>query len=225
MILDVTDAKRFLEKHRVMTLAGAGGEIPSLASEVAGEPVKGSWWGHPAGKRIFALSGALADDPGVLVMKLAGGKVCFVDRALFAPVFRAAVDAERVANAPITRAARSLLEAVEREHTVRPSAAQREARDELEAHALALVTQEHGERGAHVTVIRSWRDWAPQDVRREAKALGYAEATAAIRAACRGVASPLDGASSSSGAASPRRTRAAAPSRRKRARAPKRRRS
>ena len=32
---------------------------PSLTALVAGAPIKGSWWGHAAGKRIFKVASAL----------------------------------------------------------------------------------------------------------------------------------------------------------------------
>ena len=32
-----------------MLLQSAKGPVPNVADLVAGEPIKGSWWGHPAG--------------------------------------------------------------------------------------------------------------------------------------------------------------------------------
>jgi len=40
---------------------------PSLTALVAGEPIRGSWWGHPAGKRIFQVANALEDGGRVLL--------------------------------------------------------------------------------------------------------------------------------------------------------------
>jgi len=34
--------------ERGMLLASARGPIPNIAEMIAGEPIKGSWWGHPA---------------------------------------------------------------------------------------------------------------------------------------------------------------------------------
>ena len=67
--------------------------LPSLAALVAGGPVAGSWWGHPAGKEIFRIAGELDDDPDVTTAKLVAGKVTVVHRKRVAAL--AAVGAER----------------------------------------------------------------------------------------------------------------------------------
>ena len=43
-----------VEEHG-MLLQAATGPIPNLPSLVVGEPVKGSWWGHPAHDEIFEV--------------------------------------------------------------------------------------------------------------------------------------------------------------------------
>ena len=84
-------ARAALERHGLLLLQDA--RLPSLATLVAGAPVKGSWWGHPAGRDIFHIASALDDDGDVTTAKLLGGKVTFVHRKLFAAL--AAVGAER----------------------------------------------------------------------------------------------------------------------------------
>ena len=54
---------------------------PSLASVIAGAPVRGSWWGHPKGRAIFNASCALERDAEA--PKLVNGKVTFVHRRLW----------------------------------------------------------------------------------------------------------------------------------------------
>ena len=62
--------------------------LPSLTAVIAGEPIKGSWWGHPLGNLMYNISNQLEDDPEVLVIKLINKKVCYLDKkhwpALFA---------------------------------------------------------------------------------------------------------------------------------------------
>ena len=48
---------------------------PSLTALVAGEPIRGSWWGHPAGRRIFQVAGALEERGDVLFVPLLSAKV------------------------------------------------------------------------------------------------------------------------------------------------------
>ena len=66
-----------------MVLASGKGPVPSLAEAVAGEPIRGSWWAHPAGKRIFAALESLDDWPDALCFRLVEGKLTFVHRRLW----------------------------------------------------------------------------------------------------------------------------------------------
>jgi hypothetical protein len=72
----------FVERHGAVLLS-ARGPLPNLAEAIAGEPIRGSWWGHPKGHEIFRLCEALADSGDVLSFKLFGGKVTFVHRRLW----------------------------------------------------------------------------------------------------------------------------------------------
>jgi hypothetical protein len=83
------EAMAFVRTHGVV-LESALGPVPSLAAAIAGEPLGGSWWGHPQGRAIFALSRAVRDCGDVLVCRLVGGKVTFVDRRLWPALVRVA---------------------------------------------------------------------------------------------------------------------------------------
>ncbi len=78
---------RLLEEHGVL-LEAARGPVPSVAELVAGEPIRGSWWAHPAAHEIFHATRALRDAPDVLVCRLVAGKVTFVHRRLWPAVIR-----------------------------------------------------------------------------------------------------------------------------------------
>lgn len=88
------EALALLRRHRVMTLAPTAG-VPSLVEAVAGGPVRGSWWGHPSGKDIYACAVAFEASDEVLCAKLVEGKVSFVHRALWAPLLRVLVEPAR----------------------------------------------------------------------------------------------------------------------------------
>jgi hypothetical protein len=72
----------FVERHGVI-LQAARGPLPSLAEAIAGEPIRGSWWGHPKGKEIFRAAEAICNNPDVLVCKLVQGRVTYVHRRLW----------------------------------------------------------------------------------------------------------------------------------------------
>lgn len=73
-----------------MLLESARGPLPSAAEMVAGEPIKGSWWGHPRGHAIFDALNALDASPDVVRLRLVNGKVTLVHRRLWAALARAA---------------------------------------------------------------------------------------------------------------------------------------
>ncbi len=141
--------------HGVVALVRAGA-LPSFVEAVAGEPVRGSWWGHPRGNRIYNLAEGLEASGEVISAKLVDGKVCFVHRALWPALLRTLGDpALRAArSAGLSNAARHLVEVVTKEGRLR---APREApKAELEASLLVHVGQEHTETGAHATVLSTW---------------------------------------------------------------------
>lgn len=76
------DPLAFVAEHGVV-LAAARGPVPSVAEAIAGEPIRGSWWGHARGKEIFDALGVIGDSPDVKCFKLVGGKVSFVHRRLW----------------------------------------------------------------------------------------------------------------------------------------------
>jgi hypothetical protein len=80
-------ALAFVEKHGIV-LQAARGPVPSFAEFVAGERIRGSWWGHPRGHEIFRLAEAVTDSGEVLVCKLIDGKVTYVHRRLWPALVR-----------------------------------------------------------------------------------------------------------------------------------------
>jgi hypothetical protein len=78
-----------VEEHG-MLLQAATGPIPNLPSLVVGEPVKGSWWGHPEHDEIFRVLNEAADSSDVVRLKLVDGKVTLVHRRLWPALVRLA---------------------------------------------------------------------------------------------------------------------------------------
>ena len=77
------DAALAFIRTQGIVLLSAKGPVPRMTETIAGETIKGSWWGHPAGKRIFAILEAVTDSDQVLVCKLIDGKVTLVHRRLW----------------------------------------------------------------------------------------------------------------------------------------------
>jgi hypothetical protein len=91
---------------RGMLLQSARGPLSNVAELVAGEPIKGSWWGHPKGHEIFATLAVLDGSPDVVRLRLVNGKVTLVHRRVWAALTRVA-----------DRFAPSQLAALRHEHT------------------------------------------------------------------------------------------------------------
>jgi len=72
-------ALAWVRKHGI-AVESACAPVPGLAQLVAGEPLRGSWWGHPKGREIFRLSRAIRSSPDILVCRLVDGKITYVHR-------------------------------------------------------------------------------------------------------------------------------------------------
>jgi len=82
-----------------VVLQSARGPVPNLAREIAGEPIRGSWWGHPSGREIFAVLNRLRASGDVVATHLIEGKVTLVHRRIWPALIRVAdrFTAERLA--------------------------------------------------------------------------------------------------------------------------------
>ena len=79
----------FVRRHGVV-LESAQGPVPSLAEAIAGEPITGSWWGHPRSHEIFEVTRAVRDSDSILVCRLVGSKITFVHQRLWPALVAAA---------------------------------------------------------------------------------------------------------------------------------------
>jgi hypothetical protein len=66
-----------------VVLQSARGPLPNLAEHIAGEPIRGSWWGHPSGREIFAVLTRALDSPDVIATRLVDGKITLIHRRLW----------------------------------------------------------------------------------------------------------------------------------------------
>jgi hypothetical protein len=77
-------------KERGVVLVSAKGPAPRLTEAIAGEPIKGSWWGHPKSHQIFAILEIITESEDVLVCRLVQGKITLVHRRLWPALVRVA---------------------------------------------------------------------------------------------------------------------------------------
>ena len=87
--MTAAEALAFIEERGVV-LVSAKGPVPRLTEVIAGEPIKGSWWGHPKAQQIFVILEAVTDSKDVLVCRLVKGKITLVHRRLWPALVRLA---------------------------------------------------------------------------------------------------------------------------------------
>jgi hypothetical protein len=147
----------------------------ALIEAVAGEPVRGSWWGHASGHAIFRALQTLRDDKDVFLCKLLEGKQTYVHRRLWPALLR--VQAESSLWPALSPKARSLLARVRREEAVQATGS---LRLELERTLRVVARSVHTATGAHAVVLSEFGVHFTPAQRRAASRLTLAEARAAL---------------------------------------------
>lgn len=156
-----------LEEHGLLLDSDA--VLPNAASIIVGEPVRGSWWGHPRGGEIYNTLVEFHEAPDVLTAPLIDGKTTAVHRRLW-PAFLAvatAMDAWQTAGlaesalelfSEVTRLGEIRLDAVATPGTPEAKRAAKDARA-LERGLLVSGWSIHTERGAHTKCLATWERW------------------------------------------------------------------
>jgi hypothetical protein len=132
--------------------------LPSVVGMVTGESLRGSWWGHPKGRLIFAVLSELEDHPDVLFTKLVRGKATLVHRRLWPALAAAGMARDAWQLDRLSSAARRALRRVDREAA--PVRAAGPVAKELETRLLVVARQVHTESGRHELMLQGWRAWA-----------------------------------------------------------------
>jgi len=86
-MMSADEALAFIEGHGVV-LAAATGPVPRLVEAILGEPIRGSWWAHPASREIFAVLTRVGESSDLLMCRLVEGKVTLVHRRLWPALVR-----------------------------------------------------------------------------------------------------------------------------------------
>ena len=80
-MMSADEALAFIESHGIVLVA-ARGPVPRLVEAILGEPIRGSWWAHPASRRIFAVLTKVGESNDLLTCRLVEDKVTLVHRRL-----------------------------------------------------------------------------------------------------------------------------------------------
>src|SRR5712692_11545294 len=152
--------------RRVGILLESDPRLPSVTGLVIGRPLRGSWWGHPSGRRIWRVLNKFCRRREVLTTKLVSGKVTFVHRRLWPQLLAVSTSKEEWQTASLSSEASALLRVVDRKGEIRTDARKLSKRGipsaarELEKRLLVQSEEVHTERGTHAKILRSWRNWS-----------------------------------------------------------------
>lgn len=131
--------------------------LPSVATFVAGGPVRGSWWAHPASHAIFRAIQELAARDDVVLVKLIRGKDTFVQERLWPALLAIATSNEAWQLDGLPKSAAALYRRVVRAGEIETSGPDARV---LELRLLVRVEQFHSEEGHHERRLESWARWA-----------------------------------------------------------------
>jgi hypothetical protein len=145
------------ETHRLLLQTDA--HLPNVCTLVTGEPVRGSWWGHPRSHEIFRVNCNLADHPDVLLVKLISEKNTYVHRALWPAILAVGQARESWQMDGLSSDARVLLEKLEHKSPLETSGGSSKAASELEKLLLIYSEQFHTESGSHARRLETWDGW------------------------------------------------------------------
>ncbi len=154
------------ELERYGLLLESDRALPSVVTLITGRPVSGSWWGHPAGREIYATRRELAGHPDVVVTKIVSGRTTYVHRRLWPALIAVGSAREPWQLEGISVASRRLLELIEKNGEMRtnelpPLGGTKwgdSARD-LERRLLVHSEEIHTDSGTHAKRLQSWRLW------------------------------------------------------------------
>jgi len=73
----------FIAEHGLVMQSAQHARVPSFVELIAGEKIRGSWWGHKKGREIFRALSAVYESPDVVAMKLVDDKLTLVHRRLW----------------------------------------------------------------------------------------------------------------------------------------------
>ena len=166
---DATFRAVFEELQETGLLLVTDQQLPSVAASIAGEPIRGSWWGHSSAREIFAVVSALSEHADVLLTKLLVDKQTFIHRHCWEAFLAVAMAEDPWQVAGLSPAAIELLQIVRSQGSIRTDerAPGRDLQElyggtasrQLESRLLIHSEQFHTEHGAHARRLESWSEW------------------------------------------------------------------
>ncbi len=77
------EALAFIRRHGIVMQSAHVPGVATLVDAIAGEPIRGSWWGHPKGRQIFRVLGEVHDSGAIAALRLIEGKLTLAHRRVW----------------------------------------------------------------------------------------------------------------------------------------------
>ena len=161
---NLTKVLRAVEQSGLLMQADSA--LPSVVTLLVGQPVHGSWWGHPMGDAIHIVNSHLKEHPDLIAAHLVSRKLTFIHRRVWPALFGVALSGEPWQSENLGPLARRILGLVTRERSLRAddassfselsSAERRAGIRELERRLLVHSTDTHTESGTHTKTLQTW---------------------------------------------------------------------
>jgi hypothetical protein len=87
-VSNLTKLTRAWVEDQGVVLQSARGPIPNVAEFIAGEPIRGSWWGHAAGTMIYEILNVLDDDDDIVTTRLVNAKITLIHARVWPAIVR-----------------------------------------------------------------------------------------------------------------------------------------
>jgi hypothetical protein len=171
-------------------------DLPSATSCIAGEPIRGSWWGHEKGSLIYEVLGRVENQ--VAWPKLVLGKDTLVVRRLWPALVSVARCGQAWQLQALKKDCEPILEMLLSGQRVRtdqvklPEGARKMSTiaTDLEQRLLAQSESEHTESGYHARFLQSWSTWQHQQGILDNELIQVDEAIEALTSPVREFVSP-----------------------------------
>lgn len=96
------EAVASVRKHGLVLESAHVAGVPTLVDAIAGEPIRGNWWGHPKGRQIFRVLNQVRDSDEIVALRLVNGKLTLAHRRVWPALAALAADIGRSRLAAIT---------------------------------------------------------------------------------------------------------------------------
>lgn len=77
MKIELAAIEKYLQEYGLLLVVD--NEFPSYVTMITGEPIKGSWWGHPQGNFIYNSLNQFLDRPNILELKFLNRKTTLME--------------------------------------------------------------------------------------------------------------------------------------------------